>query len=95
MNIGYFLRQLRNSGFSRIANNFDMFHRLILQSDPLISLQRGLGKRKSRELTDNMKSLLSDSADKDSSDDDESREEETSSAGSTDSGSSDNLNDCD
>lgn len=35
-----------------------MFHRLLLQSDPLISLKRGLGKSKSRELTDEMKDLI-------------------------------------
>lgn len=42
------------------AVNEDMFKRLLLQSNPLISLQRGFPKRKKQEFTPEMINLFSE-----------------------------------
>ena len=42
----------------RIATNTDIFQRLLLNSDPLISLSRKLPKKKVHHLTEEMQSLI-------------------------------------
>lgn len=45
--------------FFKETVNSDMFHRLLLQSDPLISLTRGFSEKKKQDYTEEMKSLFS------------------------------------
>lgn len=44
--------------FYRFSTNSDMFHRLLLNSDPLLSMSQQLLQRKPKQLTNEMKDLL-------------------------------------